>query len=86
MEKSRQVYEEQLKAYILEVTNRKIFPAENNWTDDLRVLGFDSISAIRFLVLLEEKFDIEFEVEFLMPDHIYNFNHIMNYIWDKVNK
>lgn len=40
----------------------------NELNEDLRVLGMDSIVFIRFLALIEDTFDIEFEYGF-MDEH-----------------
>lgn len=85
MREMRKEYEEKVKAFILEILNKEMFPSDVNWKEDLTILGFDSISAIRFIVLLEDNFNIEFEDDFLMPENIFNFNNIMNYLLKKTD-
>ena len=42
--------------------------------------SYDSISLIQLVVSIEEKFNIEFESEFLASDNITSINSILNYI------
>ena len=56
--------------------------------DDISSLGLNSLTFLRWIVLLEEEFDIEFDMEklFLEESIIWSFTSLINYLSQEIAK
>ena len=52
----------------------------DEWKNDMQLIGMNSISAIKLIVKIEEIFDFEFEDEYLLPKYLYNFKKLVSCI------
>lgn len=76
--------EQKMKQLLTEVVNYDITIEQINIDEALTNIGIDSINFIRYIVLLEKEFDIEFNDEDLDMNKFVNFKNLMLYVQNKL--
>ena len=79
----KQVIEEKIKTVLSKVLNKKIGEDEKN--RPLRELGLDSMGMIEFIPGLENKFDIMFDDEDIVPESFETLASVTELVVKKIN-
>ena len=61
---------------IKEIMKLDALPKDENWKNDLTIIGLESLSTIQLIVSIEETFGFEFDEKYLCPEVIFNFHEI----------
>lgn len=66
--------EKNLLQIIMNIVGIGQLPEDENWKDDLRIIGYNSINAIKLIIEIEKIYDIKIEDDELIPEVLYDYN------------
>lgn len=72
--------EQKLLKIIMDVVGITQLPEDDHWKADMRIIGYNSINAIKLVIELEKIYDIKIEDEKLVPDVLYNYSELKKLI------
>ncbi|EGL13423.1 MULTISPECIES: phosphopantetheine-binding protein [Paenibacillus] len=79
--------QDKIKQFIMEASDGNVTPEDlERVGDDIGRLGLDSLAKIKIVVLLEEAYDIETEVEEISPEVLNSISRLAEFIEQEVQK
>ncbi|MGE6228671.1 acyl carrier protein [Paenibacillus sp. GbtcB18] len=79
--------QDKIKQFIMEASDGNVTPEDlERVGDDIGRLGLDSLAKIKIVVLLEEAYDIETEVEEISPEVLNSISRLAEFIEEEVQK
>lgn len=72
--------ERELIDMIMEILQIKELPRTSYWKEDMREIGLNSINAIKLIIEIEERYNVEVDDENLVSEVLYNFERLSELI------